>query len=917
MDITFRLPGPWGPGKGTNLAPAEVDNNFWSLVQAIVDLQNDPSQPVGIASISVSGTQMTITLTDGTVMGPFTLPVLTFRWRGEWQPDTAYAELDVFSVTDTGIFMVLVDHTSGSVFDPVLVVGGLAAYLQLFGSTDARLSALSDVEILDPLLDGDALIWGGSKWNNLALGSMAYQAREAVSITGGSITGMLSPVNPTDVVNKAYVDALPAGMTSATGTMMSNISGGIAAAIPNTLSDYLDVVLGSNVRGTLMYRGAPGWTALPPGTAGLFLMTHAAGSDPTWEVGASGVTSISAGAGITTGAGPIVATGSVALAAIADNSLLANVSGTTAAPSATTLSAILDRVMSSTRGSVLMRAGSGWVALAPGTAGYFLQTQGSTADPQWASPAGAGTVTSVSAGTGITTGGAPITGAGTVSLAAIANLSVLANISGGSAAPLPATATALFDALFGATQGAVLYRSASAWAMLSPGTAGQVLTTGGAAANPAWANAAAGAPIANLLLLANISGATAAASGNTLSNILDAVISSSRGTLLYRGASGWVGLAPGTTGQLLQTGGAAGDPSWVTGATGGGGASITTSDTPPASPADGDAWWDSVAGQLYISYADANSQQWVPASNQPGPAGPTGATGATGPAGSANMTGMTAGQIPIAANATSVTSSIPTTTFVARTGDTITGNLTINGGLASGATVSTGDASYELGQGRTGSGPAYIDLHAAAGTDFELRVYRAAGLNGQASINQGGTGGLDVLTNGVSRWTIDSGGLTTIAGGLGVGAAPIGGSIQCVYFAASENASGKNIYANVQGYKPGGGTWADSSDVRLKDDIADYTTGLAAVTALRPVSYTFNGKAETPNDGRTFVGLIANEAQEVMPEMVGVTEKKFDPKDDHMTEILTLDATALIYALVNSVKELKAELDVLKAGTAP
>ena len=162
---------------------------------------------------------------------------------------------------------------------------------------------------------------------------------------------------------------------------------------------------------------------------------------------------------------------------------------------------------------------------------------------------------------------------------------MLANISGGSAAPVPATVSRLFDSVFGATQGAVLYRSASAWVMLTPGTSGQILTTGGAAANPAWANAPAGAPIANLLLLANISGSTAAASGNTLSNILDAVLGSSRGMLVYRGASGWTALAPGTTGQVLQTGGAAGDPSWVSGG-GGGGASITTSDTPPASPRD-------------------------------------------------------------------------------------------------------------------------------------------------------------------------------------------------------------------------------------------------------------------------------------------------------------------------------------------
>lgn len=40
----------------------------------------------------------------------------------------------------------------------------------------------------------------------------------------------------------------------------------------------------------------------------------------------------------------------------------------------------------------------------------------------------------------------------------------------------------------GSTQGDVLYRGASGWVVLAPGIAGQVLETGGAAANPAWKN---------------------------------------------------------------------------------------------------------------------------------------------------------------------------------------------------------------------------------------------------------------------------------------------------------------------------------------------------------------------------------------------------------------------------------------------
>lgn len=43
------------------------------------------------------------------------------------------------------------------------------------------------------------------------------------------------------------------------------------------------------------------------------------------------------------------------------------------------------------------------------------------------------------------------------------------------------------------TQGAVLYRGASGWVALGPGTSGQVLGTGGAAANPLWKNFSAGA----------------------------------------------------------------------------------------------------------------------------------------------------------------------------------------------------------------------------------------------------------------------------------------------------------------------------------------------------------------------------------------------------------------------------------------
>lgn len=42
-----------------------------------------------------------------------------------------------------------------------------------------------------------------------------------------------------------------------------------------------------------------------------------------------------------------------------------------------------------------------------------------------------------------------------------------------------------------------------------------------------------------------------------------------------------------------------------------GGASVTVSDTPPASPELGDLWWSSVQARLKVYYDDGSSGQWV------------------------------------------------------------------------------------------------------------------------------------------------------------------------------------------------------------------------------------------------------------------------------------------------------------------
>jgi Chaperone of endosialidase len=46
-------------------------------------------------------------------------------------------------------------------------------------------------------------------------------------------------------------------------------------------------------------------------------------------------------------------------------------------------------------------------------------------------------------------------------------------------------------------------------------------------------------------------------------------------------------------------------------APGGGGASVSTEDDPPLGPSDGDLWWESDTGKLFVAYEDGTSTQWV------------------------------------------------------------------------------------------------------------------------------------------------------------------------------------------------------------------------------------------------------------------------------------------------------------------
>jgi Chaperone of endosialidase len=323
----------------------------------------------------------------------------------------------------------------------------------------------------------------------------------------------------------------------------------------------------------------------------------------------------------------------------------------------------------------------------------------------------------------------------------------------------------------------------------------------------------------------------------------------------------------------------------------GGGSSVLVSDTPPAGAADNTLWWESDSGLLYIRYNDGSSTQWVIACPQPDTS--TFATVAYVDAADATLTTSVNGK-------------------VAKTGDTMTGNLTVsltspnivlNKGTATTDFASISGARNNLTRWTVALGSGEVESSGNAGSNFAVYRYSDAG----------------TIIDTPLYVTRSSGIITANAG---------------IYInnVGQRWASDGNMVVGTQAYKPGGGVWADSSDARIKTVHGEYKRSLDEIVQLRPVVYSFNGndtamappKSGEPLpysesghyqaalDERNFAGLIAQEVETVFPEMV--TPRAGYINGAQVDDMRELDTTPLIFALINAVKELKARLEMLEAS---
>jgi hypothetical protein len=100
------------------------------------------------------------------------------------------------------------------------------------------------------------------------------------------------------------------------------------------------------------------------------------------------------------------------------------------------------------------------------------------------------------------------------------------------------------------------------------------------------------------------------------------------------------------------------------------------------------------------------------------------------------------------------------------------------------------------------------------------------------------------------------------------------------------------------------------SDAKYKDNVTAIPSALAKVNAMRGVEFDWNALAEE-EQGRTGhdVGVIAQEVQAVYPIAVREVDKE---REENVISALVVDYEKLIPLLLQSIKELSAEVNTLK-----
>lgn len=395
---------------------------------------------------------------------------------------------------------------------------------------------------------------------------------------------------------------------------------------------------------------------------------------------------------------------------------------------------------------------------------------------------------------------------------------------------------------------------------------------------------------------------------------------------------------------------------------------VIISDSPP-NGVPGELWWETDSGILWIYYDDGNTKQWVQAAG-----GYAGGSGGGEPI-DTSMFVLKAGDVmtgplilagdPTANNQAATKHYVDSTEvgggaggisieqgdarWVKKTGDTMTGEL---------LNMVNVKSYHFTARGNDAPGATYPNAQIRFNGETD-------NIRGLLWFGQGGGGGLEwaaqqyrllFRTDGVTEfpwwgWKFTNSSMSVymssdytynvlqFTDAMAFNCERINGHLFLKYYGGNYSVwynNGNFFQAGSWCAKPGGGPWADNSDARIKTVLGAYDAGLQEILALTPVRYRFKGNDYMPDDkpflsrdekdkehkhpvrslhhlvtDREFVGLVAQDVEGVMPEMVSRMAGVIDGR--RVDDMRSLDTGPLIFALINAVKELKAEIDQLKA----
>ena len=211
-----------------------------------------------------------------------------------------------------------------------------------------------------------------------------------------------------------------------------------------------------------------------------------------------------------------------------------------------------------------------------------------------------------------------------------------------------------------------------------------------------------------------------------------------------------------------------------------------------------------------------------------------------------------------------------------------------NSGVFAISTTGTGAAGFtNSGTGVIGNSVSGTGVNAVSnsGTALNATAYSGVGVN--ASSNTSAIVGVTNGSVGYGPSGVYGANTSTTVDGQGIAGR--------VYRATSSAVFGENTAAGWAGYFVGNvyvsGTVTQSSDARLKKDIKDSPYGLAQVLELRPIRYKWKKEG---SDDKVQLGLIAQEVQKVVPEVV---------VDGQPSGMLAINYTALLPVAIKAIKE--------------